>query len=152
MKLPRLAGTVWPVQDGACAVTAFVLDELVLVANVGDAKCVLARRPAPVQVRTAGGGGTSRCRLHSAGRLMCISRPHQKANSKCGQGRGQVGRANVGPASQREGAEPSCLYMHPDVNALAHSIKADVCTPALGPHPLRQQGAAGALLTLQQEK
>ncbi|KAG2454060.1 hypothetical protein HYH02_001101 [Chlamydomonas schloesseri] len=31
--------------DGACAVAVWVLQELVLVANVGDAKCILARAP-----------------------------------------------------------------------------------------------------------
>ncbi|KXZ56350.1 hypothetical protein GPECTOR_1g31 [Gonium pectorale] len=31
--------------DGACAVAVWVLQDLVLVANVGDAKCVLARAP-----------------------------------------------------------------------------------------------------------
>ncbi|KAG2432497.1 hypothetical protein HXX76_008842 [Chlamydomonas incerta] len=34
-----------PGQDGACAVAVWVLQELVLVANVGDAKCILARAP-----------------------------------------------------------------------------------------------------------
>ncbi|GLC68531.1 hypothetical protein PLESTF_000702200 [Pleodorina starrii] len=42
-------------QDGACAVTVWVLQELVLVANVGDAKCVLARLPE----KSAGGAAAA---------------------------------------------------------------------------------------------
>ncbi|GIL48525.1 hypothetical protein Vafri_5028 [Volvox africanus] len=41
--LKECAAKNW--QDGACAVTVWVLQELVLVANVGDAKCVLGRLP-----------------------------------------------------------------------------------------------------------
>ena len=39
--------------DGACAVCCWVFEELCLVANVGDAKAVLARRPPPSPSRTA---------------------------------------------------------------------------------------------------
>eukprot|EP00198_Chlamydomonas_reinhardtii_P005230 XP_001694566.1 predicted protein [Chlamydomonas reinhardtii] len=41
--LKECAAKGW--QDGACAVAVWVLQELVLVANVGDAKCILARLP-----------------------------------------------------------------------------------------------------------
>jgi serine/threonine protein phosphatase PrpC len=35
-------------QDGAAAVAVWVVGDVVLVANVGDAKCVLARMPEQV--------------------------------------------------------------------------------------------------------
>ncbi|GFR45250.1 hypothetical protein Agub_g6356 [Astrephomene gubernaculifera] len=41
--LKECASKNW--QDGACAVAVWVLQDLVCVANVGDAKCVLARMP-----------------------------------------------------------------------------------------------------------
>lgn len=41
--LERAAADNWP--DGACAVAAWVVGEVCFVANVGDARAVLARRP-----------------------------------------------------------------------------------------------------------
>lgn len=43
--LERCAAEGWP--DGCTAVAVWVLGDTALVANVGDARCVLARRPAP---------------------------------------------------------------------------------------------------------
>lgn len=45
----------WP--DGSTAVAAWVLGDAVLVANVGDARCVLARRPQQAAGEQPAGGG-----------------------------------------------------------------------------------------------
>jgi hypothetical protein len=39
---------VYALQDGAAVVAVWVVGDVVLVANVGDAKCVLARTPEQV--------------------------------------------------------------------------------------------------------
>ncbi|PNH10320.1 putative protein phosphatase 2C 8 [Tetrabaena socialis] len=54
--LKECAAKSW--QDGACAVAVWVLQNLVLVANVGDAKCILARMP-----ETAGGAAAAQIML-----------------------------------------------------------------------------------------
>lgn len=52
--LERCAAANWP--DGCTAVAAWVIGELVLVANVGDARCVLARCPLPAAAPAGGEG------------------------------------------------------------------------------------------------
>ncbi|KAL4440518.1 hypothetical protein ABPG75_003519 [Micractinium tetrahymenae] len=56
--LERCAADGWP--DGCTAAAVWVLGDTVLVANIGDARCVLARRPAAPSAGSAeGGAGTA---------------------------------------------------------------------------------------------
>ncbi|PRW39315.1 putative phosphatase 2C 67 [Chlorella sorokiniana] len=52
--LEQCAAAGWP--DGCTAVAVWVLGDTVLVANVGDARCVLARQPAETTAGPAAGG------------------------------------------------------------------------------------------------
>ncbi|GAB4824263.1 hypothetical protein N2152v2_011309 [Parachlorella kessleri] len=91
--LKKCAAESW--SDGATAVAVWVVGHIVLVANVGDAKCVLARRP---QTDTGGDAAGSRdsCRqTPNTGPTAVTS----QAGPPPATDQRQIGPALIGPAS-----------------------------------------------------